>query len=59
MINDVLGILSAAGSLILLLGSFGKAPIRKYGQIADWSILGLVFGWGARFQWQLQERRRK
>jgi len=33
------------GSLILLLGSFGKASLKKYGRIADWSILGLVFGW--------------
>jgi hypothetical protein len=45
IINDLLSILSALGSLILLLGSFGKASWKRYGQIADWSILGLVFGW--------------
>jgi len=45
VINDLLAILSIIGSLIMLLGSFGKASWKKYGQIADWSILGLVFGW--------------
>ena len=45
VINDLLAILSVIGSLIMLLGSFGKASWKKYGQIADWSILGLVFGW--------------
>ncbi|MBK6793016.1 MAG: hypothetical protein IPG80_10870 [Anaerolineales bacterium] len=46
IINDILALLSALGSFIMLLGSFGKASWRKYGQIADWSILGLVLGWG-------------
>jgi len=46
IINDVVSILSLIGSLILLLGSFGKATIKKYGKIAEWSIMGLVFGWG-------------
>lgn len=46
LINDVVSILSLIGSLILLLGSFGKATIKKYGKIAEWSIMGLVFGWG-------------
>ena len=46
IINDLLAVLSAIGSLIMLLGSFGKASWKKYGQIADWSIIGLVFGWG-------------
>lgn len=45
MINDLTAILSVIGSCILLLGSFGKASVKRYGQIADWSILGLVFGW--------------
>lgn len=45
-INDLISILAFVGSLILLLGSFGKASWKKYGRIADWSLLGLVFGWG-------------
>ena len=44
MINDLLAILSLLGSTILLLGSFFKAPLKRYGQIADWSVLGLIFG---------------
>ncbi len=46
VINDLLAVLSVLGSFIMLLGSFGKASLKKYGQIANWSILGLVFGWG-------------
>lgn len=46
LINDALAVLSALGSFIMLLGSFGKASWKKYGRIADWSLLGLVFGWG-------------
>ena len=45
VINDLLAVLSVIGSLILLLGAFGKASLKKYGQIADWSIVGLVMGW--------------
>jgi len=45
VINDLLALLSVLGSFIMLLGSFGKASWKKYGRIADWSILGLVFGW--------------
>ena len=44
MIDDLLAILSVIGSLILLIGSFSKAPLRRYGKIADWSIMGLVLG---------------
>ena len=43
-INNLVAMLSAFGSAILLLGSFGKASIRHYGQIAQWSIAGLFFG---------------
>ena len=46
MINDLMAILSLLGSTILLLGSFSKAPLKRYGRIADWSVLGLVFGIG-------------
>jgi hypothetical protein len=46
MINDLMAILSLLGSAILLLGSFSKAPLKRYGRIADWSVLGLVFGIG-------------
>jgi hypothetical protein len=49
MINDLMAILSLLGSTILLLGSFSKAPLKRYGRIADWSVLGLVFGIGFQF----------
>jgi hypothetical protein len=41
LINDLLAILSFVGSIILLSGAFSKAPLRRYGKIADWSIVGL------------------
>lgn len=44
MFNDLMAILSLLGSTILLFGAFSKAPLKRYGQIADWSVLGLVFG---------------
>lgn len=44
VINDLLALLSVIGSLILLFGAFSKAPLRKYGKIAEWSVLGLFFG---------------
>lgn len=44
LINDMMAIFSLLGSTILLFGAFSKAPLKRYGQIADWSILGLVFG---------------
>jgi hypothetical protein len=44
IINDLLAILSVLGSLILFFGSFSDAPLRQYGKIAEWSILGLIFG---------------
>lgn len=40
-INDLLAILSVIGSAILLFGVFSKAPLRRYGKIVDWSIVGL------------------
>ncbi len=44
VIDDLLAILSVVGSVILFIGAFSKTPLRKYGRIADWSILGLVLG---------------
>jgi hypothetical protein len=44
VINDLLAIFSLVGSTILLFGAFSKAPLRRYGQIANWSIMGLAFG---------------
>ena len=44
VINDLLALISLLGSLILLFGAFSKAPLKRYGKIAEWSILGLVFG---------------
>lgn len=44
VINDLLALLSVLGSLILLFGAFSKARLNRYGKIANWSILGLVFG---------------
>lgn len=43
-INDLAAISSVLGSVILFVGSFSKAPLRRYGRIADWSIVGLVMG---------------
>ena len=42
MFNDIFAILSVIGSAVLLLGAF--APIGKFGEIANWSIGGLIFG---------------
>jgi len=44
VINDLLAIFSVIGSAILLFGAFSKAPLKRFGQIADWSIAGLFFG---------------
>jgi hypothetical protein len=44
VIDDLLAILSVIGSSVLLIGSFSNTPLRRYGKIADWSIMGLVFG---------------
>ncbi len=43
-VNDLFALLSVLGSLILLFGAFSKAPLKRYGKIAEWSILGLVLG---------------
>ena len=42
MFGDLLAIASIIGSGIMLLGVF--TPQYKFGEIAQWSILGLVFG---------------
>ena len=42
VVNDLFAMLTVLGSSILLLGSF--VPMGKFGQIADWSIGGLIFG---------------
>ena len=42
MFGDLLAIASIIGSGIMLLGAF--TPRHKFGEIAQWSILGLVFG---------------
>jgi uncharacterized membrane protein len=44
VINDLLALLSVVGSTILLFGAFSKAPLKRYGKIAEWSFLGLIFG---------------
>lgn len=44
VINDLVSIISVLGSLILFVGSFSNAPLKRYGRIADWSIMGLVLG---------------
>ena len=42
IIGDFLAIGSIIGSVILLFGAF--TPLNKFGEIANWSILGLIFG---------------
>jgi hypothetical protein len=44
VINNLLALQSLLGSVILLFGSFAKASLRSYGKVAEWSIVGLVFG---------------
>ena len=44
MIDDFMAIISLIGSIILFLGSFSNAPLKRYGKIAEWSIAGLIFG---------------
>lgn len=44
MFNDIASILSVLGSTILLFGAFSKTPLRRYGRIADWSLVGLGMG---------------
>ncbi len=43
-INDLIAGISVLGSTILLFGAFSRTPLKRYGHIADWSIVGLVFG---------------
>lgn len=42
IVGDFLSIISIIGSAILLFGAF--TPLNKFGEIANWSILGLIFG---------------
>lgn len=45
MFNDIFALFSVIGSFILLVGAFAsKSPMRKFGRIANWSVMGLVFG---------------
>jgi len=44
VIDAIVAIISVIGSVILFIGSFSKAPLKLYGRIANWSILGLVLG---------------
>ncbi len=44
VINDLLAIFSVIGSFVLLLGSFSDKPLNRYGDFANYSILGLIFG---------------
>ena len=46
-INDLISIFSVVGSFMLLVGAFQKSSRNRFGQFADWSILGLVFGGGS------------
>ena len=42
MFGDFFSIVSIIGSVILLFGSF--TSLSKFGEIANWSILGLIVG---------------
>jgi hypothetical protein len=42
VINDLLAIFSVIGSVVLFFGSFSDTPLGRYGEIANWSILGLI-----------------
>lgn len=42
MFNNLVALASAFGSAVMLLRAF--VPARKFGEIADWSLAGLVFG---------------
>jgi uncharacterized membrane protein len=42
--NDIFAIASVIGSLVLFFGAFFDTPLRRYGEIANWSLMGLVFG---------------
>jgi hypothetical protein len=45
VVGDLLAILSVIGSVILFVGALvSNSPMRKFGQIANWSVMGLVFG---------------
>ena len=44
VIDDLLAMLSVVGSVILFFGAFSKARLGRYGNMANWSIGGLVFG---------------
>ncbi len=42
--DNLLALQSLLGCVVLFLGSFAEASIESYGKIAEFSILGLVFG---------------
>ncbi len=45
VIGDLFAIFSVIGSGILFIGAFtSNSPMRKFGRIAGWSVMGLVFG---------------
>ncbi|MCE9645280.1 MAG: hypothetical protein K8S20_04710 [Chloroflexi bacterium] len=44
-IDDILATFSIVGSAVLFIAAIiSKKPMKKFGQVADWSILGLAFG---------------
>ncbi len=44
VVGDLFAILSVIGSVILFIGAFtSNSPLRKFGRIANWSVMGLVF----------------
>ncbi len=45
VVGDLFAILSVIGSLILFIGAIAsKSTMRKFGRIANWSVMGLFFG---------------
>lgn len=42
--NDVLALISIAGSVVLFLGSFPNSPFKRWIGIAEWNSAPLVFG---------------
>lgn len=44
-VGDLFAIFSIIGSTVLFIAALvSQKPIKKFGEIANWSILGLVFG---------------
>lgn len=45
VVGDLFAIFSVIGSLILFIGAIASnSPMRKFGRIANWSVMGLFFG---------------